>query len=87
MLSDKLGRTFKMNSTQAVAKLQEKIETMSFKEGGDWEKNVSDFLSTFDELGAQNQTIKDNFKETKCFVPWLRHLTHSRWCHFRHKHI
>lgn len=54
-----------MSSSQAVAKLQAKLESLIFKEGEDWDKHVSKFLSIIDELAAQDQTLSNSEKVTK----------------------
>lgn len=70
---DELDRIFKMSSTQAVANLHSNLEGMFFKEGGDWEKHLSGFLSILDDLGARNQAVDDFKKVTK----FLRNLPAS----------
>lgn len=54
-----------MSSTQAIANFQAKLESLSFKEGEEWENHISLFLSMLDELAAQYQVMDDSEKVTK----------------------
>lgn len=54
-----------MPSTQAVANLQAKLESMSFKEGGESGKDLSEFLWTADEVGSQDQVMDETDKTNK----------------------
>lgn len=56
-----------MLSTQDVPNLQAKFELLSFKDGDDWYKHVSNFLSVVEELAAKNQTLSNTSKVSKIF--------------------
>lgn len=64
-LWDELERIYTMSSTQAVANLQAKLESLSFKEGQSWESHISSFMSILDELAAQDQVMTESEKVTK----------------------
>lgn len=64
-LWSELERIFTMPSTKAVRNLQAKLEATTFKEGQDWEKNVSKLLSILDEPAPRNTNMTDAEKITK----------------------
>lgn len=73
-LWDELERIYTMSSTQVIAKVQGKLEALSFKDGDDWDKQVSSFLSIIDELSAQDRVLSDAGKVTKILRTLLEYF-------------
>lgn len=47
---------------EAIANPQAKMEAKMFKEGGDWEMHLSEFLSILDEIRSQDHVIVETVK-------------------------
>lgn len=62
-----LSRIYTSSSSQAIANLHVKLETMQFEENKDWDKHISSFLNIVDELASLNQEISETEKVTKLF--------------------
>lgn len=60
-----LERIYTISFTQAIANLQGKREALTFKDGDDWERHISSFVSIINELAAQDQAFIDAEKVTK----------------------
>lgn len=57
------------------SQLASKTGTTALEEGCKWDKHVSDFLSTVDELGAQDRVLADQEKVKKFCGPFHHLLT------------
>lgn len=60
-----LAQIYTISSKQKTANLQAKLEFFSFKDGDDWEKHVSTFLSIIDERASEGKALTDAEKVTK----------------------
>ena len=60
-----LERIFTMSNAQVVQNIKQKLDTLIFKDNGNWEKHVASFLATIGELATYDAELSESEKTSK----------------------